>query len=497
MSFGKIQNYMKKARNLFLLAGLIIVCSCTSLPSDFIDINDNPPLFPDIIGVTIPVNIAPLNFKLTQPSEKIIAVFSGRRGTLRVYGNEKIIIPINKWHNLLESNSGDSLSITLYAKLKGKWTRYKPFRIEIKSTPADPYLVYRMIAPGYESWSKMGIYQRNITNFTEEPIIDNRFLPGNCMNCHCFNQNDPDQMVFHLRGKIGATIIVKDGKVVKLSTKTSETISNCVYPFWHPSGNYIAFSVNLIYQVFHSVNTKRIEVLDSKSDIVILSLKENKLITSEIISSEESLETFPAFSDDGKTLLFCSAKKRILPADYEKIKYSLCKISFDATSGTFGKSVDTLVSSYLTGKSVSFPRASFDGKFIMFTMSDYGNFSIWHKESDLYLLNLADCSVKPLRSANSDNTESYHSWSSDSHWFVFSSRRIDGLYTRPYIAWLNENGESSKPFLLPQKDPDFYDRCLLSFNIPEFVTKKVKVNGRNMLRKIESVAKDVEFELKE
>jgi hypothetical protein len=130
-------------------------------------------------------------------------------------------------------------------------------------------------------------------------------------------------------------------------------------------------------------------------------------------------------------------------------------------------------------------------------MTDYGNFSIWHKEADLYLLNLADGTFKPINTVNSDNTESYHSWSSGSHWFVFSSRRNNGLYTRPYFAWMNENGETTKPFLLPQKDPDFYDASLRSFNVPELVTGKVRSNGRNMLKSIGSAAKNVTFELKD
>ena len=488
---------MNKISIILLSAGLILLGSCSSLPGDFTEKGESPPAFPDINGVTVPVNIAPLNFKLTLPSEKVVALFEGKNSSLQIHGKEKIEIPVKKWHNLLENNSDDSLLVTVYAKQKGRWIKYLPFRIIIKKTPVDPYLVYRLIAPGYESWSEMGIYQRNITNFREEPIIDNRLLPGNCMNCHSFNRNDPNQMLFHLRGNIGATILVKDGKALKLNTKTEETISNCVYPYWHPSGKYIAFSVNSISQVFHSVPEKRIEVMDSKSDLVIYDIAANKLITSKLISSEDNFETFPAFSADGKTLIFCSAKKETLPDDYNRIKYSLCKISFDESSGTFGDRVDTLVSSYMTGKSVSFPRPSGDGKFLMFTMSDYGNFSIWHKEADLYLLNLKDGTVKPVSAANSDNTESYHSWSSGSHWFVFSSRRIDGLYTRPYIAWLNDNGDASKPFLLPQKDPDFYNDCLRSFNIPEFVTGKVKSNGRNMLKTIGSALKNVTFELKD
>ena len=74
--------------------------------------------------------------------------------------------------------------------------------------------------------------------------------------------------------------------------------------------------------------------------------------------------------------------------------------------------------------------------------------------------------------------ESYHSWSSNSRWFVFSSRRIDGLYTRPYIAYVDEDGKVGKPFLLPQKDAGFYQSFMKSFNIPEFITGKVKVRGR-------------------
>jgi Tol biopolymer transport system component len=230
---------------------------------------------------------------------------------------------------------------------------------------------------------------------------------------------------------------------------------------------------------------------------VVLDINANKLITSRLISSEESFETFPVFSADGKTLYYCSAARAKIPDDYSNIRYSLCSISFDPSSGTFGKTIDTLVSSYKTRKSISFPRTSHDGRFLMFTMSDYGNFSIWHREADLWLLNLANGTIKPLTSVNSGEADSYHSWSSGSRWFVFSSRRSDGLYTRPYFAWLDENGETTKPFMLPQKNPDFYDYCIHSFNVPELVTGKVNTDGRKMLKTIGSEAKSVTFEVKE
>jgi hypothetical protein len=488
---------MLKIKYILFFVGPIVLASCSGIPGNFTEKGVSPALFPDITDVTIPVNIAPLNFRLNGNSRKMVAVYECENKKDIFHGRHAIEIPVGKWHRMLTEYEDKSMDVTLFSKEDGKWIKYLPFKIHIKSDPVDPWLAYRLIAPGYESWSEMGIYQRNLTNFDQETIIDNRLLPGNCMNCHSFNNNDPDQMMFHLRGNVAGTMLVKDGKVTKLNTKTKQTISNCVYPYWHPSGNYIAYSVNAISQVFHTVKEKRIEVMDSKSDLVVYDIKANKLITSKLISSEESFETFPSFSADGKTLFFCSAKKGNLPDDYSKIRYNLCKIDFDAATGSFGNKIDTLISSYKTGRSISFPRPSHDGKYIMFTMSDYGNFSIWHNEADLYLLNLADGSFKRMENVNTDKTESYHSWSSGSHWFVFSSRRIDGLYTRPYFSWLDDSGVAAKPFLLPQKDPDFYDTSLRSFNVPELITGKVRVNGRNMLKSIGADAKNITFELKD
>lgn len=50
-----------------------------------------------------------------------------------------------------------------------------------------------------------------------------------------------------------------------------------------------------------------------------------------------------------------------------------------------------------------------------------------------------------LKEVNSSDAESYHSWSSNSRWFVFSSRRDDGLYTRLYIAHASPDEQIGKP----------------------------------------------------
>ncbi len=480
---------------ILLFSALLLAASCGTGWKDAEETGSKPVIFPDYCDVVIPSGIAPLNFRIEDDPGRSVAIIEGPSETLKIKGKGEILIPAAGWEKLLENSRGGNLKVTIYSSNKSGWKKYEPFFIHVSTDPVDPWIVYRLIAPGYETWSEMGIYQRELSSFKQGTIIDNRLLPGACMNCHSFQANSPDKMMFHLRGNVGGTMLVRDGEAVKLNTKAGETISNCVYPYWHPSEDYIAYSVNNIQQVFHSVSDKRIEVFDSKSDIVVYDIKNNRLISTSRLMTEESFETFPCFSPDGRKLYFCSARKGKQPEEYDRIKYSLCSIGFDPATGRFGEKIDTLVSAERTGRSVSFPRISPDGSTLVFTLSDYGNFSIWHREADLYRLDMKTGNYHPVDVVNSPETESYHSWSSNSRWMIFSSRRVDGLYTRPFIAHMDEDGTFSKPFMLPQKDPGFYDSCLRSFNIPEFVTGKVVPDGRAMLKIIGSPAKDVNFAL--
>jgi len=144
------------------------------------------------------------------------------------------------------------------------------------------------------------------------------------------------------------------------------------------------------------------------------------------------------------------------------------------------------------GHSVSFPRISPDGKYLLYCQSDFGNFSIWHRESDLFLKDLeSDEIIKP--DVNSSQSESYHTWSSSGRWIVISSRRINGLFTRPYFSYFDTSGKAHKPFLLPQKNPEFYSTFMKSYNIPELVTSKVKLNPHSLSNIVNSEAEITTF----
>ncbi len=462
----------------------IMISGCSTEPGNYKETGTLPNIFPDYTFVTIPANIAPLNFRIEGAKDRIFVEFKCGSNTLKVTGKGKIDIPIKKWRKLLNQSKGDSLIVTVSSLTNNKWNRHKSFSIYVSQYDIDSHMAYRLIAPGYENWSKMGIYQRDLTSFKQKAIIENTLITGSCVNCHSFKLNDPENMMFHLRSPKGGTFVIQDDVIKNFDTKSQKTISTGVYPFWHPSGDYITFSVNLVKQAFHTSKEKRIEVFDSKSDVVVLDIKNNKMLTSELLSDEKEFETFPTFSPDGKYLYFISAKAKEIPLEYNQIRYNLKRIRFNQETGSFGNEVEELLNADSLNKTVTIPRISPDGKYLMFTMADYGNFTIWHKEADLYLMDLNNFDYRPLNNANSNDTESYHSWSSDSRWFVFSSRRTDGLYTRPYISFLGDDGKEGKAFLVPQKDPDYYSYLLQSYNIPELITGEVDVDHID----IESVA---------
>ena len=153
----------------------------------------------------------------------------------------------------------------------------------------------------------------------------------------------------------------------------------------------------------------------------------NRGILDSIVSQKDRLENYPVFSPDGKTLYYCEAQRvDSVWKTYQQIKYNICRIGFNPNTGTLEGTVDTVVNARSMGKSAVMPRVSYDGRFLLYTLCDYGCFPIWHPEADLWMMNLESGESFPLDKANSTDAESFHNWSLNSRWIVFTSRRDDG-----------------------------------------------------------------------
>ena len=483
---------MKKVLYTHILIGLIGLMGVVGCTSETVGNAKQekglPRIYPDYVDVTIPVNIAPLCFAMADEEALLVdAVITDSHGNnLHSQGEEAVDFDIDDWHALLAQNRGDSLSITVSAKYADGWHSYRPFSVYVSNDSIDYGICYRLIAPGHEVWSKMGIYERDLSSFDEHPLIENTQFEG-CVNCHSFNRGNPADMSLHIRGPHGATLLRQnDGPFTAYNTKTEQTLGLCVYPYWHPSGRYVAYSTNVTKQTFHSAHPNRIEVFDDASDLQVYDVEKNELILSPLLKQDSIYETFPVFSADGRSLYFCAASA--LPEgnhQIDSIRYNLCRIDFDPATGKLGSTIETVIDAVAQHKSVSFPRPSYDGQFLCYTLSDYGQFSIWHHEADLYLLNLSTGESQVMAKANSDDTESFHNWSSNSRWMVLSSRRDDGLFTRPYFCHVDANGVVSKAFMLPQRNPRrFYRERFLSFNVPDFIIAPTHFDGHQASRLI-------------
>ena len=478
---------MKKI--IYTLFALLLISSCTMEPvRDAKRETAQPKIYPDYVDVTIPVNIAPLNFCMADEKALLIdAVVADNQGnSLHSQGEESLDFDIEKWHQILDNNRGKKLTVTVSAKYEDGWHTYCPFYISVSNDSIDYGICYRLIEPGYEVWSKMGIYERDLTSFDERVLIENTQFEG-CVNCHSFNRGNSADMSIHVRGSHGATLLRNNGgDFTAYNTKTDETLGFCVYPYWHPSGRYIAYSTNATSQLFHVSDPNRVEVFDTASDIQVYDVEKNELLLTPFLRQDSVYETYPVFSADGHSLFFCAA--RAIPENslnLDSLHYNLCRIDFDPSTGSFGNRIDTILCAEAQHKSISFPRPSYDGRYLCYTLSDYGQFSIWHHEADLYLLNLSTGESIAMTGANSDDTESFHNWSTNSRWLVFSSRRDDGLYTRPYFCHVDTNGTVSKAFMLPQHNPRrFYRERFFSFNVPDFIIAPTRFNANKACRMI-------------
>lgn len=468
---------------LVFTAVILALCCNITVKEDFFDVGREPLITPDYSGVTIPPNIAPLNF-ITKESGSIVKFLihpvDGEEVEIKTKGNKVEFSP-KLWRKLLENNKGGKIGITLFVKDKEDIIRkFNPFYVYVAEESIDPYLCYRILYPGFESWSQMKLIQRSLQSFEEESVIENQLLNDNCMNCHTFLKNDPERFFIHVRGSVKGTYFVEGEQVVRKLLRTDEMTANAVYPAWHPSGRFIVFSSNEIGQAFPMHGGKMIEVYDQSARLVIYNNQTHKISAVEDSISSDYMETFPCWSPCGEWLYYVRTRKPIGSYNLRNIKFDLVRRSFDAENGRFSKP-ETVFPASETGNSVTMPTISPDGRYLIFTMLDFGTFSIWHKESDLYLLDLKT-NIYSKMGLNSDESESHHAWSSNGRWIVFSSKRGDGLTARPFLAYFGTDGHTAKPFVLPQKDPTLYLKLGKTFNRPEFVKGKIKVGPRDFYR---------------
>lgn len=435
----------------------------------------------------------------------------------------KFDIDSTAWRTLLAEHRDKDVPVQLYAHREQGWVRHPAFALHVAAEDIDSYLNYRLIEPGYEIYQQLGIYQRNLTNFEVTTIYENHrdidLGKTHCINCHTFQNYDTERMYLHVRENHSGTIFTHGTETKKIIIRHDSILASGAYGNWHPQLPLVAFSTNKTAQVFHYSYKEKIEVYDYSSDLLLYDPDHNEV--RHILHTPDDYETFPCWSADGTRLFYCKARppRKHTDKDYEfqivmhfdSLLYDIYSMPFDTVNYTFGEP-RLEVSLSPQHLSCSMPRVSPDGRYLLFSVAQYGQFHIYHKSANLWVKPLrpspsgedsssyrgennpaaaapadeVSTELYPLTAANSPDAESFPGWSSNGRWIVFSSRRDDSSYTRSYIAYFDVQGKAHRAFLLPQRDPEYNQLLLKSYNVPQLTRSAVPFTQKQMNKAIRS-----------
>ena len=466
-------------------------------------------------GLEIPCNIAPLIFSL--PDSITTAYIHVRSSSAeKVFKTDNdVCFPLKFWKQLTsyaQSGKQDTIEIRMAARGTSDIYRgYPPIRWIVLPHPIDPYLTYRLLLSidGFNSANANGqnlmeLRERNLENFDEKVLLSNDNMERNCFNCHASPDN-AQKMLITLRSPSNGSLFFDQENVKRIVLPPAEKWKSSlpdslrmpltlVYPSWHPNKKWIAFSTSIFgIAGFMPSHRVYVDILDSACNIVLYNAQTNQITLNSALWTTSFEETWPAWSSDGKWLYFC--RTAVFPPDsirlyseweerIQHIYFDLCRIGFDAETGIFSDTVQTILKGS-PGVSYAMPRISPDGKSMLVCRSLFNSIP-YHALGDLVYVDLENLDSAPGDEAtesvptnpadilNSPDCESWHDWSRNSRWVVFGSKRQNGHYQLPYLAYF-DGKRFGLPFLLPQKNPQFYRTNMRIFNLPTFAPTSLPV----------------------
>ena len=355
-------------------------------------------------------------------------------------------------------------------------------RFRISPFPLDNIIVYRLVSPLFHPQKTPNVYYRHVDSFKENLFVEGKNLY--CTNCHFFPKRadiKPEEEILAIAVRDQLPFRKMEGKakrilgIYKFSQHKGKTFAiNSFFMSWAPDGIKVAVTMGRSVSIRPCITLETQQFFVMGSDIYIVDVENNRVWPLNGASDPDYMENFPTWSPDGKYIVFCKAKEPERGA-LETIRFDLYRVPYNDGKG--GKAIPIKGASF-NGKSNYAPRYSPNGKWIVFNEADSA--SLVEPTSDLYIIP-ADLSAPPRKlECNVDYAmDSWHSWSLNSRWLLFATKRDDGIFARIYITEIDENGHASPPVKLPLKSEP-----MMCFNVPEFLRYNKEINHNIILKEI-------------
>ena len=232
---------------------------------------------------------------------------------------------------------------------------------------------------------------------------------------------------------------------------------------WSPDRKKLALSANQKLVTYAPVVHETQYTGQPTSDIGIYDAERGDAFLLPGASDPWVLELLPEWTPDGESVVFCVTDPGIHPAD------SIFDMKVVPYNGGRGGKARFIPGASHNGMSSHYARFSPDRRWMAFCQS-VREYNI-QPSSDLCLMR-GDLTggARRLECNALYAADSWHSWSSNSKWLLFASKRDDGVYARVYFTHIDGEGRASPAVSLP-----LMRESLMCFNIPEFVARRPDV----------------------
>ena len=415
-------------------------------------------------------------------------------------------IPDNVWNRIRSAANGGAWATIEVRGIdrEGLWSKGREsvhcsqtVRLTVSDDPADDAIIYRLVSPPFINKKTPDMFVRKL-----DETHDRLFLSAHeqyCLNCHTFSSKSGTDGKLCLQVRYLGGRDVKNRVYFAVYDLNAQQGRRTVLPFeiqmttfmgWSPDGTKLAFSANQQIATFSPIVFETQWAGQPTSDIAVYDTERNDVVLLPGASGPEAIELYPCWTPDGKRIVFSSTRKG---AHASKTKYDLCEIRYgddddakaERVCDCYHKPVGWVERRTADGKthrerqSSFYARFSPDGKWLSWVQADHG--SLIKASSDVYLMRWRPRGeVKRLACNVPWAADSWHSWSSNSKWIVFASKRDDGIFARLYMTHIDDDGNASPAVRLPLVDGD----VRVSFNIPEFVAHVPSVGERQLYENV-------------